>query len=187
MRRPFRQPSETFGPYDPGAPTRSPDVSTPARATAVRIEDEIRRDSTETGVFIGADGVVLLRRQGAADRVAYLEVELLRMRGTTFTHNHPGEASFSMADYDAAIFGGIRELRAVSPSFRHMLLLDHAMPTVQDLQRLATLRAAAISERVRALVNSDAVRAPFTGVELQHQFWVEASQVFGFSYTRDRS
>ena len=153
----------------------------------MQIEDEIRRDSTETGVFISTDGSVLLRRQGEADRVAYQEVELLRMRGATFTHNHPGDASFSMADYDAAVFGGIRELRAVSPSFRHILLLNHAMPTAQDLQRLAVSRAAAISEKVRVLVNSDAVRAPFTGVELQHQFWVEASQVFGFSYTRDRS
>jgi hypothetical protein len=187
MRRLFRQPSETFGPYDPGAPTQQPDVSTPARAMAVRIEDAIRRDSAETGVFIGVDGTVLLRRQGQADRVTYLETELLRMRGTTFTHNHPGDVSFSMADYDAAVFGGIRELRAVSPSFRHMLLLSHSMPAAQELQRLATLRAAAISERVRTLVNHDAVRAPFTGVELQHQFWVEASRVFGFSYTRDRS
>jgi hypothetical protein len=153
----------------------------------VQIENEIRRDSIETGVFISIDGAILLRRQGEADRVTYLQVELRQMRGNTFTHNHPGDASFSMADYDAAVFGEIHELRAVSPSFRHILLLNHAMPTAQDLQRLAVSRAAAISERVRVLVTSDAVRAPFTGVELQHQFWVEASQVFGFFYMRDRS
>lgn len=185
--RPFKQPSETFGPYDHGGRAQPPDVSTPARMTAVCIEDEIRRDPTETGVFIAVDGVVLLRRQGAVDRVAYREAELRHMQGTTFTHNHPGDASFSIADYDAAVFAGLQELRAVSPSFRHVLVLTSTMPSTQTLQRFAGHQAAIISDAVASMVRRDMVRAPMAGVELQHQFWVEAAKCFGFTYTRDRS
>jgi hypothetical protein len=185
--RTFKQPAETFGPYDPGAPRVAPDVSTPARAAAVRIEDEIRRDSLETGVFIAADGQEIMRRRGAPDRVSFPEADLLGMRGSTFTHNHPGDASFSLADYEAAVFTAVAELRAVSPSFRHMLRPAAHVPTVDDLRSFAVEQQSSISAKVAALAKIDAIPAQSMGVELQHQFWVEAARRFGFTYTREKS
>lgn len=47
-----QQPSETFGPYDPGAPRSVPDTSTPARRVVTKIEDQIRGDALETAAIV---------------------------------------------------------------------------------------------------------------------------------------
>ena len=95
------------------------------------VEDAIRNDSLETGVFIGADGKELLRRTGLPHRVSFSEAEWVGMAGSTFTHNHPGNASFSPDDYEQALFAGLHELRAVTPQFRRVLVLTDKVPSAQ--------------------------------------------------------
>ena len=67
-----------------------PDVSSPARAAAVRLEEMIRHKPTETGAFIDSAGKTFLKRIGKADRLRFSSAELRSAKGMTFTHNHPG-------------------------------------------------------------------------------------------------
>ncbi|MBY0242220.1 MAG: phage head morphogenesis protein, partial [Burkholderiaceae bacterium] len=134
--RAFKQPQGTFTIYDPGFPRLQPDVSTPARATAVKLEDQIRGEKNEFGAFVSKDGGVLLRRAGLPDKVPYTEDELRSMKGTTFTHNHPGGLSFSVDDVRNASFADLVELRAVAPHYRHTMTPKGAWPGEGQVQAI---------------------------------------------------
>lgn len=183
----FKQPSETFGPYDPGTPRVKPDTSTPARRAAVEAEDAIRRDSLEIGVFIAPDGQVLLRRQGQPDRIVFLESELLQMRGATFTHNHPGGSSFSISDVDTAKFAMLLEARAVTAEFRHIMRDLAKVPSLGVIEGFRQQNQAALVQTVKDMVMRGIIRPAEAQMELEHQFWVALSQQFGFLYRRERS
>ncbi|HSV81383.1 MAG TPA: hypothetical protein VLK85_19480, partial [Ramlibacter sp.] len=150
--REFNQPSETFGPYDPGGPVDIPDRSTAARQTAVAIEDAIRRDVLETGVFVASDGRELLRRTGQPDRVRYLVSELAVMAGTTFVHNHPGRAGPSVDDVVLAAEFGLHELRVVTDLFRYAVMgmtnvsIDNIQAAYHEME---SKLAAQLREQVR--------------------------------------
>lgn len=182
----FRQPASTFSPYDPGAPIVKPDISTPARATAVRVEDEIRRDDLETGVFIAPTGRVLLRRQGLADRVGFSPRELRRMHGATFTHNHPGESGFSPDDLARAGEAQVAELRVVTPLFRHVIQDFPNLPESKwhalfeiEQQKLA----ASLIDQVR----TGTLNPKDFGPQTIHLAWVRIAAKMGFSYERSKS
>lgn len=183
----FNQPTPAFGPYDAVAFSVVADTSTPARLTAVAVEDAIRRDVLETGVFIDADGVELLRRVGEPNKVPFTDLELLTKAGTTFTHNHPGDGSFSLEDYENALFAGVYELRAVSPGFRHILRFEGQMPSRAGLQQLAAHWVGALSAQVHESHKVDQLHPLWIQVELQHLFWSRAARRFGFTYVREKS
>lgn len=185
--REFRQPSETFGPYDPGAPKVKPDTSTPARRAAVEIEDIIRRDALETGAFVAPDGRVLLQRQGQPDRIAFLEGELLQMRGSTFTHNHPGGASFSVGDVETAKFAALLEVRAVTAEFRHIMRDLSKVPPVKVIETFRQQTQEALLQTVYDMAKRGIIRPVDAQKEVEHQFWVALSQRFGFLYRREKS
>ena len=184
--RTFRQPSSTFSPYDTGGLLLKSDVSTPARATAVRMEDEIRRDDAETGVFISASGQVLLRRTGQRNRVSFLPGELLQMRGTTFTHNHPGGSPFSFEDVLLASEYGLLEMRVVDSRFRH---ITNALPLLSEksLRRAYDLQMRRISHTVEQAVRMGHLHPADFNAELLHLVWIKLARQFGFQYRRERS
>ncbi len=182
----FRQPASTFSPYDPGAPTVKPDASTPARVTAVRVEDEIRWNDLETGVFIAPAGQVLLRRQGLADRVGFSSRELRRMHGATFTHNHPGESGFSPDDLARAGEAQVAELRVVTPLFRHVI---QDFPNLRESKWHALFE---IEQQKLAVSLIDQVRTGTLnpkdfGPQTIHLAWVRIAAKMGFSYERSKS
>lgn len=185
--REFRQPSETFGPYDPGAPKVKPDTSTPARRAAVEVEDAIRSDTFETGTFIAPDGQVLLRRQGQPDRITFLESELLQMHGATFTHNHPGGASFSVGDVDTAKFAMLLEVRAVTADFRHIMRDLLKVPPVGVIETFRRQTQQSLVQTVHDMAKRGIIRPADAQKKVEHQFWVALSQRFGFLYRRERS
>ena len=182
----FKQPTETFGPYDPGAPRVKPDISTPARRVAVEIEDAIRRDEMETGVFIASDGQVLLRRQGQPDRVKYLESELRPMRGTIFTHNHPGGAGFSVEDVILASEFGFDELRAVTSNFRHVAYGIPAFDSA-EWQRAYALAESEVAPMLIEMVRAGDLHPKDFGVEARHRAWARVAKHFNFLYVREKS
>lgn len=184
--REFRQPSETFGPYDPGAPKVKPDTSTPARRAAVEVEDVIRRDTLETGTFIAPDGQVLLRRQGQPDRVKYLASELALMRGAVFTHNHPGGAGFSVEDVILASEFGFAELRAVTLNFRHMA---YGIPPLDSAkwQRAYAVAEAEVVPVLIEMVRAGDLHPKDFGQEARHRAWAKVAKHFNFLYVREKS
>lgn len=165
---------------------QTPLVNTPARTATVAVEDGIRRDSLETGVLIGPDGTILVRRTGNPDHVHLTVGECRRAAGATFTHNHPAGSGPSLEDVRVAALYGMREMRVVTAAFRHGVgMLDYRQlaQLTQDFdQEWAGAMVAVRDDIKRALVN------PYDfGSEIRHRTWERLSVRLGFDYWRQRS
>lgn len=183
----FKQPTGEFTVYDRGYPVSRPDVSTPARAKAVEIESGIRSNKLETGAFIDRGGNVLLQRSGEADRVGFPVSEFPRLRDSTFTHNHPGNGTFSRDDVRLASEIGVAELRAVGPTLRYMMTADKDWPSGDMIAALAAQSEKDAIKRVTGMVNKGEIELEFAQSESEHQFWTILSGKAGLKYTRERS
>lgn len=184
--REFRQPRPDFSPYDPAAPVTIPNTNTPARAAAVALENAIRADPLETGALIAPSGAIIVRRQGAADRVKFSQAELAQALGATFTHNHPGGAGPSPTDVAVASEFGFHELRVVTRDFRHGMSRLPALvqSSWEDEHRDAVqaLQAMLVDEVKRGLLHPNDF-----GVELHHRAWARVAAKLKFTYWRERS
>lgn len=86
------------------------------------VEKEIAHDDFETAAVFASDGTLLLRKAGERAAVRFTQQEALRMiDAAVFTHNHPRDTSFSLADVDLAWRLRIREIRVVTQSFLYRL------------------------------------------------------------------
>ena len=184
--RSFKQPPQSAGPYDGNAPKVLPDMSTPARVTAVKIENEIRRDTLETGAIIGKDGALLARKQGIADQVQYDVDDLRKMKGATFTHNHPAGLPFSVDDIERAAEFKFSEIRVVTGDFRFSASgVDTVWAGAVKLAYDDSV--AALTDAINALVRADQLNMLNYHAELQHRAWIETAKLLGFKYWRERS
>lgn len=183
----FRQPTGEFTVYDPAHPVSKPDISTAARKQAVQLEEQIRKDRLETGAFIDKKGAVILQRQGEADSVGFPISEFPRLRGTTFTHNHPGNGTFSLQDVSLASQIGLAELRAVGPTLRYTMSADKAWPSGDMISSLVDQSQKQALKRVAGMINRGEIEREFAQAESEHQFWTVLSSKAGLKYTRERS
>lgn len=173
--------------YDPGYPCSIPDVSTPALAAAVGLENHIRADSLETGAFIAASGAVVISKTGLPDRVRFFGSDLVGTDGTLFTHNHPADSSFSRPDIVAAILSDLQELRAVGPTLRHRLLAPQGWPRVAALDAAIAQCVPGAQQRVARMVAAGDVAARFQQQEVVHQLWSMVAKKLGMDYQREKS
>ena len=182
----FRQPAETFSPYDPGAPSQRPDTSTPARRAAVAIEDGIRRDTLETGAIIRPDGTTAVQRQGQPDRVRFTAAELGAAQGATFTHNHPAGAGPSVEDVAIASEFGFGELRVVTATLRHGLV---GLPRLSQAEWATAYDDAQqrVAAQLRDEVRTGALHPRDFGHEARHRTWQALAAALKFNYWRERS
>jgi hypothetical protein len=92
------------------------------RAIVLRHEQELRRMDHEMAMAFAADGRILLVKRGDPRSVLFDDQEVQRMFGAAvFTHNHPGDRSFSEADVALACALEWEEVRAVGPTWTHVL------------------------------------------------------------------
>lgn len=96
-------------------------------------EDQIRRLPVETAVAWDADGDEAFTKSGDRHGIVFTDEELALLRGTVFTHHHPGGLafpdddprsfgnSFSMADVCLSCYTALTEMRAVTPKLRFSL------------------------------------------------------------------
>lgn len=61
------------------------------RRSLAQVENDIRRNSYETGVYLDDNGKVLLRITQNKGTIDFVEAERAIARGKIFTHNHPEE------------------------------------------------------------------------------------------------
>lgn len=165
---------------------QKPDVSTPARVTAIAIEDEIRKDTTETGALIAPDGSVFSRRPGRQDKVSFPHRELEQASGMTFTHNHPNGYAHSLADVELAVYYSMHEVRVVTTEYRHsvsMLKRSH----LGQLRRAFRRVESAVIEAVHDDVRRGAVNQRDFSVLVRHRTWQRLSTELGFYYGRQES
>lgn len=122
------------GPETPDEPETWRFRARPVERIIMAEEDAIRRIKThETAILYGPDGREIFRKDGGSSSVSFSEDEFRQMRGGILTHNHPlgwgrppgdpGAAGSSFSKADITLFqqGGLAEIRAVSPGYRHSL------------------------------------------------------------------
>jgi hypothetical protein len=91
------------------------------RAVAA-IEKEIAHNNFETAAVFASDSTLLLRKTGEGATIRFTQQEVLRMiDAAVFTHNHPRNTSFSLADVDLAWRLRIGEIRVLSHSFLYRM------------------------------------------------------------------
>lgn len=88
-----------------------------APSTVKYLEDGIRNEPFEHGLFFDNDGNVIGRlisdgEQAKIDLSAYKDIA----KDTTFTHNHPSSSRFSIADLETVVYFDMAEIRAVTPN-----------------------------------------------------------------------
>ncbi|MFJ3486584.1 hypothetical protein ACIPL1_24745 [Pseudomonas sp. NPDC090202] len=183
----FKQPTSDFTIYDVGYPVSKPDVSTPARAKAVEIESGIRLNSFETGAFIDKNGNVLLQRSGEADKVAFPVSEFSRLKDSVFTHNHPGNRTFSRADVNLAAEIGVAELRAVGPTLRYIMTADKGWPSSDIITSLTAEAEEDAVAKAIGMFSRGEIERDYMHAEAENQYWKILSERVGLKYTRERS
>lgn len=163
------------------------DVSTPARASAVRFEDQHRESPTEWGAFVSADGTLLHARQGDLGSVSYDERLLEAMRGNTFTHVHPGGGSFSLRDVLLSVEYGYPELRVVTADLRYVF---EGLDRIGDPERVRQLVARlkpATDQKLTELVRTTQITPVDLDLYGDHLLWQRVAAELGLSYRRELS
>jgi hypothetical protein len=190
----FAQPRGEFTVYDGAYPKVKPDVSTPARAAAVALEDRIRLDEAETGAFIDFDGRIIVQKtgpkpaKGEPKKVTFTERELRGTYGSVFTHNHPGNRPFSPEDVEAAIAQGLTELRAAGPTLRYqMQRKGPTWPTIDELHEAFAATVEIAGRRVARMIAQGELEPQFAQAESEHQHWRLVAQKLGLKYNREKS
>lgn len=101
--------------------------------TVHEAEDSIRRQQNETAFAWDTAKRLVLKKEGARDRISFEDFEIALLGGTIFTHNHPQGLefaeddprsygnSFSMQDLRLACYAELAELRVVTPRLRFSL------------------------------------------------------------------
>jgi len=96
-------------------PARLPGAT--GREDALRaIEQRIRGEPIEYGFCVTDDGTLVLAKSGGVSHVSITADEKKRIRGTTWTHNHPGGSSLSRDDVETMLSVQMRGVRAVTES-----------------------------------------------------------------------
>ncbi|MCM3784948.1 WXG100 family type VII secretion target [Neobacillus mesonae] len=86
-------------------------------STVKYLEDSIRNEPFEHGLFFDKDGNVISElvsdgEKAKIDLSSYKKIA----KDATFTHNHPNSSRFSIADLETAVHFDMAEIRAVTPN-----------------------------------------------------------------------
>ena len=160
------------------------------RRAVTAVEKEIAHNDFETAAVFASDGALLLSKAGEQAAVRFTQREALRMiDAAVFTHNHPRNTSFSLADVDLAWRLRIGEIRVVTQSFLYRMrppvggwrtiewrVIEETVNTVYDHVRQefqAALRRGRLTES----------EADLRG---WHTVWLRTARHLSLSYTRRR-
>jgi hypothetical protein len=160
------------------------------RRAVTAVETEIAHNDFETAAVFAPNGALLLRKAGERAAVRFTQQEALQMiDAAVFTHNHPRNTSFSLADVDLAWRLRIGEIRVVTPSFLYRMrpsvggwraipwqVIEETVNTVYDQVRQEFQAA-----RRRGLLTEN--EADLRG---WHTVWLRAARHLSLSYTRKR-
>ena len=94
--------------------------STPnaVEATLVECEKSIADNINESSGCVDDNGTIILEKSGDANTVKFTRDEMIKIKGTSITHNHPGGSSFSPADIEFACSTRAKQIRVTSNSGR---------------------------------------------------------------------
>ncbi len=164
------------------------------------LERRIRKQRFESAAAWDADGNLLLFKDGQQSSVSFSNSEIQRIRGSVFTHNHPGGwrhpeddprrggNSFSIDDMAVATKAQLKEIRAASPLYNHSMK-PPAGGWDEEFFRSSIYPT---YRRVEMQVQSEgilAIRAGFKTMaqaeaDFYHDVWTRVSRELGLIYER---
>ena len=156
----------------------------------IAVEKEIAHNDLKQQLSLPTMATLLLRKAGERAAIRFTLQEALRMiDAAVFTHNHPRNTSFSLADVDLAWRLRIGEIRVVTQSFLYRMrppvggwrniewqVIEETVNTVYDHVRQefhAALRRGLLTES----------EADLRG---WHTVWLRTARHLSLSYTRRR-
>ena len=164
------------------------------------VEDRIVEERVEWLVALTPAGDEVLRVRGEQYSVKMSPEETRLLRGAHVTHNHTAAHrypegdprhrgnSFSPQDVAAAAKYRVREMRAVSPEWRHSLRpgpdgwdLDYWQ---QTLKPTAQRHYAEVSQELADRVNMGELTPAEASAEMWHEVWTRVARELGLIYYR---
>lgn len=173
--------------YKSTSPRNAPDVTTPAKREAVKLENTIRHNTVETGAFFRADGTLITQKAGTVNQVRFDQHELVGTARSLFTHNHPDGLPFSRQDVEFAVDVDLTELRAVTAYCRFVLRPEGAWPTFSTIEQAILQHGPSAQQEVTAMVHACQLSNGDIPKELQHRMWVLVSNDLKLGYVREDS
>jgi hypothetical protein len=159
------------------------------RAVAT-VEKEIADNDFETAAVFARDGTLLLHKAGERAAVRFLRQEVLQMiDAAVFTHNHPRNTSFSLADIDLAWRLRIGELRVISPHFLYRMRPPPGgwrQIEWQVIEETVTEVRQQVLQEFQALLRLGRLTEAEADLRGWHTIWLRVARRLALSYTRRR-
>lgn len=145
------------------------------------IEHEIRALQIEVAYLIDADGTVLLRRMGAADRVDLGDVPVALLSGKILTHYHPRGESLSLQDVRFLLRHELAEIRAVTEHNTFSLKRPPATEW-EDVEELVSILVGQVRDDHRRLILDGALTFEESELLFWHDVWSGMAELRSWQY-----
>jgi len=160
------------------------------RRAVTAVEKDIAQNDYETAAVFAKDGTLLLRKRGERVAIRFTPQEALQMiDAAVFTHNHPRNTSFSLADVDLAWRLRIEEIRVVSHSFLYrMKALVGGWRKIEwkTMEETVTTVHANVVQEFEAALDKGLMTEKEADLQGWHTVWLRVARQLSLSYTRRR-
>ena len=101
-----------------------------------KFEKRVENLQKEQAIYVRPDGSIFEEAKGGARGV---RIEHPKEAGYTFSHNHPAEANFSVADVANFEQYGLKQVRAVSPKITYILEAENPVQKKNEEEHLFSI------------------------------------------------
>lgn len=171
-------------------PLAVPDDPEPSLAEAIaKREDEIRTSPVEWATaWDPKTGKQVLNK--TSNNPSYVEFEgdeLLKLKDTIFTHNHPSSSSFSRADMRATFHWEVAELRVASRKYDYRLKRpESGWPDIDEVMELAATEERKLFDEIGPRFRAGEL-TEIEAIHLHsHQLWTRVFQQLGLGHIYER-
>ena len=162
---------------------------TPLGKSLAKTEAEIRPLRYERALVFNQDGTIFFERNGTSSQVIFSGQEFETFTGKVFTHNHPGNTSFSEPDVHRAAEYGLSEMRAVSTEYTHSIKppesgwrKDMWYDEIYPEYRKAFSEVRKENDK---LVTEGVISQTEAGLRRNHEIWKRVAAKTGLIYSRE--
>lgn len=159
------------------------------RAVAA-VEKEIADNDFETAAVFAGDGTLVLRKAGERAAVHFTRQEVLQMiDAAVFSHNHPRNTSFSLADVDLAWRLRIGEIRVVSQRFLYWMRPPAGgwrQIEWKVIEEMVTEVREQVIQEFQVLLRTGRLTEAEVDLRGWHTIWVRVARRLSLSYARRR-
>lgn len=155
------------------------------RESLRRAENNIRSGHFESAIALDKDGKLIFETGGDHNSVTFTEGELARLEGSTLTHNHPEEYSFSKVDIETACKYRLTEIRAVTPKGKTYSIKPKDGKWMSSLEFSIRLTAAATQQEAidKRLMRAGRLSIDEANKRYHDKLWSENQDYLGIVYT----